>query len=77
MPTGQNDVGRNAFGLSPSEVVTYFYHWLHVIVVMIYRVEKKIPAKFVDTCSIRADGLCIGCLGQCAERGRDNLNMQE
>ena len=41
MPTGQNDIGRNAFGLSPSEVVPYFYHWLHVTVVMINRVEQK------------------------------------
>ena len=23
--------------------------------------SKKIPAKFSDTCSVRADGLCIGC----------------
>ena len=38
---------------------------------------KKIPAKFSDTCSARADGLCIGCLGQWAERWRDNSNMQE
>jgi len=39
--------------------------------------SKKIPAKFGDTCSVRADGLCIGCLGQWAERGRQNSNMQE
>ena len=39
--------------------------------------SKKIPAKFSDTCSVRADGLCIGCLGQWAERWRDNSNMQE
>ena len=38
---------------------------------------KKNPAKFGDTCSIRADELCIGCLGQWVERGRENLNMQE
>ena len=36
---------------------------------IIYRVEQKNPAKFVDTCSVRADRLCIGCLGQQAERG--------
>ena len=24
--------------------------------------SKKVPAKFSDTCSVRADGLCIGCL---------------
>ena len=46
--------------------------------VIAYRVEevqgraKKNPAKFGDTCSVRADGLCIGCLGQWAERGREN-----
>ena len=34
--------------------------------------SKKNPAKFGDTCSVRADGLCIGCLGQWAERGREN-----
>ena len=45
--------------------------------VKIYRVEQKNPAKFGDTCSVRADGLCIGCLGQWAETGRDNSNMQE
>ena len=39
--------------------------------------SKIIPAKFSDTCSIRADGLCIGCLGQWAERGRENSNLQE
>ena len=39
--------------------------------------SKKNPAKFSDTCSVRADGLCIGCLGQWAERGRENSNMQE
>ena len=39
--------------------------------------SKKNPAKFGDTCSVRADGLCIGCLVQWAERGRENTNMQE
>ena len=39
--------------------------------------QKKSPAKFGDTCSVRADGLCIGCLGQWAERGREYSNMQE
>ena len=42
-----------------------------------YRVEQKNPAKFSDTCSVRADGLCIGCLCQWAERGREYSNMQE
>ena len=27
---------------------------------IVYRVEQKNPAKFGDTCSVRADGLCIG-----------------
>ena len=39
--------------------------------------SKKNPAKFSDTGSVRADGLFIGCLGQWAERGRENSNMQE
>ena len=39
--------------------------------------SKKIPAKFGDTCSVRADGPCICCLGQWAEIGRENSNMQE
>ena len=34
--------------------------------------SKKNPAKFGDTSSVRADGQCIGCLGQLAERGREN-----
>ena len=34
------------------------------------RSSKKVPAKFADTCYVRADRLCIGCLGQWAERGR-------
>ena len=42
-----------------------------------YRVEQKNPAKLGDTCSVRADRLCIGCLGYWAERGRENSNMQE
>ena len=42
-----------------------------------YGLSKIVPAKFGDTCSVRADGLCIGCLGQWAERGRENSNMQE
>ena len=43
----------------------------------LYRVEQKNLAKFSDTCSVRAEGLCIGCIGQWAERGRENSNMQE
>ena len=38
---------------------------------------KKNPAKFGYTCSLRADGLCFGCLGQWAGRERENSNMQE
>ena len=32
---------------------------------------------FGEQSSVRADGLCIGCLGQWAEGGRENSNMQE
>ena len=39
--------------------------------------RAKNPAKFSDTYSFTADGLCIGCLGQWAETGRENSNMQE
>ena len=39
--------------------------------------SKKNPAKFGDACSVRVDGLSIGCLGQWAERGRENSNMHE
>ena len=39
--------------------------------------SKKVPAKFSDTCSVKADWLRIGCLGQWAERGRENANMKE
>ena len=38
---------------------------------------KKILAKLSDKCSDRADGLCIGCLDQWAERGREDSNMLE
>ena len=34
---------------------------------------KKNLAKFSDTCSIRADRLCIGCLGQWAETGQEKF----
>ena len=51
----------------------------HGVVILIHRPlvtytgsNKKNPAKFGDTCSVRANGLCIGCLGQWAERGREN-----
>ena len=33
----------------------------------------KNPAKFSDTCSVKANGLCIGCVGQWAERGREKF----
>ena len=39
--------------------------------------STKNLAKFSDTCSVRADGLCIGCLGKWAERGREDSNMHE
>ena len=32
----------------------------------VYSVEQKNLSKFGDTCSVLADGLCIGCLGQWA-----------
>ena len=37
---------------------------------------KKVPAKFGEESSVKADGLCIGCLSQWAEVGRENSNMQ-
>ena len=39
--------------------------------------SKKNPPKFSDTCSVRADGQFIGCLGHWAERGREDSNMIE
>ena len=39
--------------------------------------SKKNFAKFCHTCSVRADGLFIGCLGHWAERGREDSNMHE
>ena len=38
---------------------------------------EKVPAKFGEESSVKADGLCIGCLGQWAEVRRENSNMQE
>ena len=38
---------------------------------------EKIPAKIGQESSVKADGLCIGCLSQWAEVGRENSNMQE
>ena len=49
-----------------SEVATEHVTWLTT------GSSKKVPAKFGDTCSVRAEGLCIGCLGQWAERGWEN-----
>ena len=37
-----------------------------------YRVELKNPAKVGDPCSVRAEGLSIGCLGHWAERVRED-----
>ena len=48
------------------------FFWLKM-----YRVMQKNLAKFSDTYSVRADGLCIGCPGQWAEGGREHSNMQE
>merc|ERR1712117_876655 len=42
-----------------------------------YRVEQKVPAKFSDTCSVRADGLCIGCPKLVGSSKAGNSNMQE
>ena len=43
-----------------------------------YRVEqKKVPAKFSDTCSARADRLCIGWPKLVVCRKAGNSNMQE
>ena len=39
--------------------------------------SKKVPAKFSDTCSVRADGLCIGCPTLVGSRQAGNLNMRE
>ena len=39
--------------------------------------SEKNLAKFSDTCSVWADGLCIGCLCYWAERGRENSNLNE
>ena len=38
---------------------------------------EKVPSKFSEESSVKADGLCIGCLSQWAEVGRENSNMQE
>ena len=38
---------------------------------------EKVPAKFGEESSVKADGLCIGCLSQWAEVGRENSNMPE
>ena len=42
-----------------------------------YRVEQKNLAKFSDTCSVRADGLCIGSPRLVGGKKAGNLNMQE
>ena len=43
----------------------------------IYSVEQKNQAKFSDTCSVRADGLCIGCPRLVGRRKAANSNMLE
>ena len=42
-----------------------------------YRVEQKKLAKFSDTCSVRADGLCIGSPRLVGGRKAGNSNMQD
>ena len=42
-----------------------------------YRVEQKNLAKFSDTCSVRADGLCIGSPRLVGGRKAGNSNVQE
>ena len=39
--------------------------------------SKKVPAKFSDTCSVRADGLCIGCPKLVGSRKAGISNLQE
>ena len=39
--------------------------------------QAKNLAKFSDTCSVRADGLCIGSPRLVGERKAGNSNMQE
>ena len=39
--------------------------------------SKKVPAKFSDTCSARADGLCIGIPALVGGRKAGNSNLQE
>ena len=39
--------------------------------------SKKNQAKFSDTCSVRADGLCIGCPRLVGRRKAANSNMLE
>ena len=51
--------------------------WTKDIINRFIGVEQKNPAKFSDTCSVRADGQCISCLGLWADRGRENWNMQD
>ena len=38
---------------------------------------EKVPPKFGEESSVKAQRLCIGCLSQWAEVGRENSNMQE
>ena len=63
--------------LECKEESSFSYENLHPMQLTYTGLSKKVPAKFSDSCSVRADGLCIGYLGQWAERGRKNSNMQE
>ena len=44
---------------------------------LLYRVEQKNLAKFSDTCSVRADGLCIGSPRSVVGWKAGNSNMQD
>ena len=59
---------------------TAFIRRIHIICGLVakYRVEqKKTLAKFSDTCSVMADGLCIGSPRLVGGRKAGNSNMQE
>ena len=58
---------------------TAFIRRIHIICGLVakYRVEQKNLAKFSDTCSIRADGLCIGSPRLVGRRKAGNSNVQD
>ena len=69
-------LGADIAKTTPSLKSFKFGEFLQTLVSIQGQAKKHLP-KFSDTCSVRADGLCTGCLGQWAERGRENSNMQE